>query len=81
MRVLSLVLMLGAAVLIGACGDKAEDGGTAAGDTGGSGTPDDAGPPKKAPIALAGAAWDGGEGIDPTETSDKVRVIQFLKPG
>ncbi len=31
--------------------------------------------------ALQGAGWDGGEGLDPTQSSDKVRVIAFFEPG
>lgn len=65
MRILSMALVLGLGVLVGACGDKADTGG-ASGSTG---------------IALEGAAWDGGTGIDPTTKSDKVRVIQFFAPG
>ena len=71
MRFLSLALALSAAMLIGGCGDKADD--TTTG--GGSGSGGGAG------IALAGGDWDGGNGLDPTKTSDKVRVIQFFKPG
>ena len=78
MRFLSLALMLGAALLIGACGDKADTGGTDAGDSSDAGKPDT---PAKVGIALAGEGWDGGAGIDPMAKSDKVRVIQFFKPG
>ncbi len=74
MRFLSLALALGAAMLIGACGDKADTGGAT---TGGTGGPGGAG----AGIALEGAGWDGGTGLDPTAKSDKIRVIQFFKPG
>lgn len=65
MRILSLALALGLGLLVGACGDKADTGGT----------------PSGAAIPLEGAAWDGGTGIDPTTKSDNVRVIQFFSPG
>ncbi|MDJ0976618.1 MAG: hypothetical protein QNJ98_19330 [Planctomycetota bacterium] len=65
MRNVSLALVMGMGLLVGACGGDAHVGSAAA----------------SSAIALEGAAWDGGTGIDPTAKSDKVRVIQFFVPG
>ena len=32
------------------------------------------------PIALTGAGWEGTP-VDPLQSSDKVRVVAFFKPG
>lgn len=70
MRALALVLSLGAAALLGACGDGEDKPADTGGGNGGGGG-----------VALAGGGWDGGAGLDPTKSSDKVRVVAFFKPG
>lgn len=77
MRITTLVLALTAALLIG-CGAEKDDTTKNTGDSGtnNSSSGDSAG----TGIALNGAGWDGGDGIDPTKASDKIRIVQFLKP-
>ena len=60
-----MALLCCLALPLGACGDDAGTKGTG----------------RAAGVALDGATWDGGPGVDPTQPSDKVRVIAFFKPG
>ena len=66
-----LALALLGALSLAACGDATptDARGPDAPETGGG-------------IALEGAGWDGSEGarVDPTQPSDRVRVVAFLKP-
>lgn len=78
MRFTSLALALAAALLIGACGDKAADD-TATGDSGKTNNTTSGDSAGNGP-ALDGAGWDGGDGAAVVATSEKYRIVQFLKP-
>jgi hypothetical protein len=72
MRLTALALALGAAICLAACGDS-PDKPTKSGATNEGAA--------KTGAALAGDGWDGGTGLDPTQKSEKVRVVAFFKPG
>ena len=72
MRLTALTLALGAAICLAACGDSPEKP-TKSGTTNEDATQTGA--------SLAGGGWDGGTGLDPTQKSEKVRVVAFFKPG